>query len=123
MPKAIAAEVKATPSSQKHPSDTGQSGAWQLLGKEIPEPATNLKSEKGAALLSATANFIYMGGTIAGAPPVPLPPIPSGPLKLEPKSTQLTSSSKPVLVDGDTIKDSFGNELAVSVVSSVLKTD
>ncbi len=118
--KLIAVEVEATPSKQKHPADTNQSGSWQLLGQPVKQPAMKLKSEKGAPLFMAMANFIYMGGSVPG--PVSLPPIPAPPLQLKAKKTKILEAGQPVLVEGDTIKDNFGNELAVSDVSGKLST-
>ncbi len=122
MSKAVAGEVKATPSSQKHPADINQTGAWQLVGKEITVPYPKLKTEKGPVLQGASANFMYSGGSVpAGPASAPLPPIPSM-VKLDPKPTKLKTPQKPVLVEGDTLKDAFGNELAVSVVSAKMTT-
>ncbi len=118
MSKAIAVDIKGTPSTQKHPADVNQTGAWQLVGKEIKEPATKFKTEKGEAILSATANFMYSGGSVpAGPASAPLPAIPST-VKLDAKPSKLKATSKPVLLDGDKIKDPFGNELAVADVSA-----
>lgn len=121
MGKKVAVDIKATASSQKNPADMNQTGSWQVMGVPIKEPTLNLKTEKGAAIHSATATFSYMGGSTPGAPPVPLPPIPSS-VQLKAQNTALTDSGKSVLVAGDTAQDTFGNKLEVSDTSSKVET-
>lgn len=120
MPK-VAADIKPTASSQKHPADVNKTGSWQVMGVPIKELTLNLKTEKGEAIHSATATFSYIGGSTPGAPPVPLPPIPSS-VQLKAKNTALTDSGKSVLVDGDAAQDAFGNKLEVSDTSSKVET-
>lgn len=115
-------DIKATASSQKHPVDVNKTGSWQVIGMPIKEPALNIKTEKGAAIHSATATFFYVGGTTPGTPPVPLPPIPSS-VQLQAQNTALTDCGRSVLVAGDTAQDTFGNKLEVSDASNKVETD
>lgn len=120
MPK-VAVDVEPTASNQKLPTDVNQSGSWQVIGILIKETTFNFKTEKGAAIHSATATFSYIGGSTPGTPPVLLPPISSS-VQLKAKNTVLTDRGKSVLVAGDTVQDAFGNKLEVSDTSSKVDT-
>jgi len=125
--KAVAYEVKGTPSTKKIDPDTCKSGAWKLMMPELKTPSMKLFSEKGPTLLDAKAFFIYLGGQVSTpAGPVPLPPVISmvdlKPEYKDPEKKVKTDSSKLVLVDGNEKKDPFENKLAVDKLSEKFKT-
>jgi len=121
--KNVAVEVKATPSTENHPADINKSGKWELIFELKTQPTKTLKFEKGALLFMAKANFIYKGGSVPSASgSTPLLPILAPTVKLNAKKTKLVEGGQPVLVEGDKIKDNFGNELKVEKVSGKLAT-
>lgn len=113
--KQLATDLKSTPSNKKHDADGNKSGKWTAVGPPIKEPAAKTFTEKGPALFSGIAHFLYVGGT-NGGPPVPLPPVPSV-VELKAEKTLWLEKGKHYLHDGDEEEDDFGNKLEVSVIS------
>lgn len=120
---AIAAAGEA---GKKQPdADGNKTGQWVLLVGPLLTPATKIKTEKGPAIYSANASFIYVGGT-NGNPSVALAPILSQ-LELKRETSEKNSSTlklmianRHVLVKGDEIKDEYENTIKTTDVSDKL---
>lgn len=123
MTKPVAIAVHANPATRKHPSDVNQTGQWQLIS-QMEETTPSIHAAGTRAVLTATATFSYVGGTVpTPGGPAPLPPIPAPPLLLQPAhATRLTAGGRAVLVEGDEVEDAFGNQLVVSKTADQLGT-
>jgi hypothetical protein len=87
----------------------------------VPGTKVSVKGKK--VELSATASWLYSGGT-SGSPPVPVPPVPDS-ASLQAGATKLTDAGQGILVDGDEAAGSIdsGNKITVSASQTLLKTD
>ena len=119
MPKGVSTTVAVQLSQAKLPADTNQSGAWAILVGPLTEPAPKITTEKGPALLAADVSLIYMGGAVAGRPPMPIAPVTSS-IKLQPKPDNKMINNTKYLLEKDAVQDAYGNVLKVSDVSAKL---
>ena len=122
MPIAVAVEgdTQEETSTAKLPADSNQTGSWALV-KLTVVPGTKVSVEGKKVELSATASWLYSGGT-SGQPSVPVPPIPDS-ASLQAGATKLTDVGQGILIDGDEVtgKADSGNKITAS--QTLLKTD
>ncbi|MCL1123197.1 hypothetical protein [Shewanella surugensis] len=123
----IATAVMHELGTKKPEADENKSGQWILFVGPLLEPTIKLNTEKGAAIYTVNASFLYVGGT-AGKPPVSVPPVMSE-LQLTRESSQKNADTlkvkvagKYVLIKGDEIKDEYDNAIKVTGVSQKMAT-
>jgi hypothetical protein len=111
-PIAVKADVSTEPAQGTSPF-TGYDGggAWtQITVTVLTRPV--LRSGGAEVAWKATASFQY-AGTVGGNP---APPGGPSTVTLTGSSTTLTAEGQPLLRDGDTAQDSFGNKIKVSAM-------
>ncbi len=121
-PVAVDGDTQVETSTAKAQADANQSGSWQLLMSNVVT-GTKLSVDGKFVELSATASWIYSGGS-AGSPPAPVGPF-SDSATLMAGSTKLTDGGQGILIDGDEATGAFDseNKITVSASQSILSTD
>ncbi len=124
MPTAVAVEgdTQVETSTAKLQADTNQTGSWSLVTSSVV--AGTKVSVKGKKVeLSATASWVYSGGT-TGSPPATVPPV-NDSASLQAGSTKLTDVGNGILLDGDEATGAVdsGNKITVSASQTIVKTD
>jgi hypothetical protein len=85
-------------------------GSW-LAGPVIPTSYSKLKSGGGAVLSEAKCTFSFTG---TGPTPAEAPVSGTSTVTLSAQTTRLQKGASNVLVDGESKKDEYGNELKAS---------
>jgi hypothetical protein len=94
------------------PYPPAQSGTWTALPVQV-KPDPKLKVGGKAVISEAECKFMFTG---VGPPPANNPVSAQETVKLAAKSTKL---QKKLLVEGDMIQSSYGNQLKVVTMSKV----
>lgn len=107
---AVEADVSTSPGeANSPPSGFDPGGSWAKVSLQV-ETLGLLTIDGSPVAWKASADFSYTG-TTGGTATSTSPPTT---VTLDGSSSSLTVTSKPLLRDGDTTSDSFGNTISVS---------